>query len=99
MVDVRNEAQGSIAQPVIDGRLRIENAVFSSSSLPVGIESGEWRREHFRKIGSDIAKLRQCGGGTINVNRHRQLWQRFPISISPMQANSVPFVRAACAQF
>ncbi len=88
MVNVQMKAKGPIAQPVIDGRVRIENAVISSASLPVGIESmnGDVNISGNRL---DIAKLSaNAGGGTINVTGAAIYGKTSNFNLA-MQANSV----------
>ena len=88
MVNVQMKAQGPIAQPVIDGRVRIENAVLSSASLPVGIESmnGDVNISGNRL---DIAKLSaNAGGGTINVTGTASYGKTSNFNLA-MQANAV----------
>ncbi len=88
MVNVQMKAQGPIAQPVIDGRVRIENAVITSDSLPVGIEAmnGDVSISGNRV---SITKLTaNAGGGTINVTGTASYGQTSSFNLA-MQANSV----------
>ena len=88
MVKVQMKAQGPMAQPVIDGQVHVENAVFSSDSLPVGIESmnGDIAISGNRV---DITKLTaNAGGGTINVTGTAS-YGKTPSFNLAMQANSV----------
>jgi translocation and assembly module TamB len=88
MVSVQMKAQGPIAQPVIDGRVRIENAIISSDSLPVGIEAmnGDVSISGNR---INVNKLRAtAGGGTINVSGTATYGSTSSFNLA-MQANSV----------
>ena len=88
MVKVQMKAQGPMAQPVIDGQVHVENAVFSSDSLPVGIESmnGDISISGNRV---DITKLTaNAGGGTINVTGTATYGKTSSFNLA-MQANSV----------
>ena len=88
MVKVQMKAQGPMAQPVIDGQVHVENAVFSSDSLPVGIESmnGDISISGNRV---DITKLTaNAGGGTINVTGTATYGKTSNFNLA-MQANSV----------
>ncbi len=88
MVNVQMKAQGPMAQPVIDGRVRIENAVISSDSLPVGIEamngdvSISGNRVNINKLSAT------AGGGTINVTGTASYGTTPSFNLA-MQANSV----------
>jgi translocation and assembly module TamB len=88
MINVQMKAQGPIAQPVIDGRVRIENAIISSDSLPVGIEamngdvSISGNRVNINKLSAT------AGGGTINVTGTASYGSTPSFNIA-MQANSV----------
>jgi translocation and assembly module TamB len=67
-VDVELTAKGKKTEPVIQGRVRIANAVYTSDSLPVGIESlnGDISIDGNRL---QIAKLSgTAGGGTVSVS-------------------------------
>jgi translocation and assembly module TamB len=88
MVKVQMKAQGPVAQPVIDGRVQVENGVFSSDDLPVGIESmnGDISISGNRV---DITKLTATvGGGTINVTGTGSYGKTSNFNLA-MQANSV----------
>jgi translocation and assembly module TamB len=88
MVNIQMKAQGPIAQPLIDGRVRIDNAVLSSDSLPVGIEAmnGDVSISGNR---ISITKLTaNAGGGTINVTGTASYGQTSNFNLV-MQANSV----------
>jgi translocation and assembly module TamB len=88
MVNVQMKAQGPIAQPVIDGRVRIENGVMSSDSLPVGIEamngdvSISGNRININRLSAN------AGGGTINVTGTAAYGSTPSFNLA-MQANSV----------
>ena len=88
MVNVQLKAQGPMAQPVIDGRVRIENGVISSDSLPIGIEAmnGDVAISGNRV---NINKLSAAsGGGTINVTGTATYGSTSSFNLA-MQANSV----------
>jgi translocation and assembly module TamB len=88
MVKVQMKAQGPMAQPVIDGRVLVENAVLTSDSLPVGIESmnGDISISGNRV---NITKLvANAGGGTINVTGTASYGKTSDFNLV-MQANSV----------
>jgi translocation and assembly module TamB len=88
MVNVQMKAQGPIAQPVIDGRVRIENAVISSDNFPVGIEvmngdvSISGNRVNINKLSAT------AGGGSINVTGTASYGSTSSFNLA-MQANSV----------
>jgi translocation and assembly module TamB len=88
MVNVQMKAQGPMTQPVIDGRVRIENAVISSDSLPVGIESmnGDVSIAGNRLNISNLSA--KAGGGTINVTGTASYGKASNFNLA-MQANSV----------
>ena len=88
MVNVQMKAQGPIDKPVVDGRVRIENAVISSDSLPVGIDAmnGDITVSGNRlNVGILTAK---AGGGTINLTGTASYGQTLRFNMA-MQANSV----------
>ena len=88
MVNIQMKAQGPIKQPVIDGRVRIDNAIISSDSLPVGIEamngdvSISGNRVNINKLSAT------AGGGTINVTGTAAYGSTPSFNLA-MQANSV----------
>ena len=88
MVNIQMKAQGPIKQPVIDGRVRIENAIISSDSLPVGIEamngdvSISGNRVNINKLSAT------AGGGTVNVTGTASYGSTPSFNLA-MQANSV----------
>ncbi|HEY2821129.1 MAG TPA: translocation/assembly module TamB domain-containing protein [Candidatus Acidoferrum sp.] len=88
MVNVQMKAQGPMAQPVIDGRVRIENAVISSDSLPVGIEAmnGDVSIAGNRLNISTLSA--KAGGGAINVTGTASYGKTSSFNLA-MQANSV----------
>ena len=66
-VDVELTAKGKKTEPVIQGRVRIANAVYTSDTLPVGIES---LNGDISIVGNrlQIANLSgTAGGGTVSV--------------------------------
>ncbi|MBV9888490.1 MAG: translocation/assembly module TamB domain-containing protein [Acidobacteria bacterium] len=88
MVNIQMKAQGPLAQPVIDGRVRIENAVISSDDLPVGIEAmnGDINISGNRVNITNLSA--NAGGGTIKVTG-TATYGKTPNFNLAMQANSV----------
>src|SRR3984957_8470789 len=88
MVNIQMKAQGPIKQPVIDGRVRIDNAMISSDNLPAGIEainddvSISGNRVNINKLSAT------AGGGTINVTGTAAYGSTPSFNLA-MQANSV----------
>ncbi|MBV8515544.1 MAG: translocation/assembly module TamB domain-containing protein [Acidobacteria bacterium] len=90
VVNIQMKAQGPISQPVIDGRVRIENAVISSDDLPVGIEAmnGDVAISGNRVNITNLSA--NAGGGTIKVTG-TATYGKTPNFNLAMQANSVRF--------
>jgi translocation and assembly module TamB len=88
MVNIQMKAQGPMTQPVIDGRVRIENAVISSDDLPVGIEAmnGDIGISGNRVNINNLTA--NSGGGTIKVTG-TATYGKAPNFNLAMQANSV----------
>jgi translocation and assembly module TamB len=87
-LNVQLKVQGPLTQPAIDGRVRIANAVFTSDTLPVGIESlnGDLAIAGNRL---DISNLTaQAGGGTINVTGNATYGKNSNFNLA-LRANSV----------
>ena len=87
-VNVQLRAQGPLSQPAIDGNVRIANAVFTSDSLPVGIESlnGDLAIAGNRL---DISSLTaQAGGGTVNITGNAIYGKNSNFNLA-LRANSV----------
>ncbi len=85
-----------MAQPVIDGQVRIENAVYSSDSLPVGIEAmnGDIAISGNRV---DITNLTaNAGGGTITSPAPPPT-AKLPTSILRCRQTPCAFAKAAFA--
>jgi translocation and assembly module TamB len=88
MVNVQMKAQGPVAQPVIDGRVQIQNAVVSGDSLPVGIEAmnGDIAIAGNRINITNLSAT--AGGGKVNVTGTAS-YGKTPNFNLAMQANSV----------
>lgn len=88
MVNVQMKAHGPMTQPMIDGRVRIENAVISSDSLPLGIEAMNadvtisGNRVNITKLSAN------AGGGTVNVTGTASYGKTSSFNLA-MQANAV----------